>query len=47
MAEHAKKPGQELERFREYLCLLARLQLDRRLRGLRKFLELMPSSQGG
>jgi RNA polymerase sigma-70 factor (ECF subfamily) len=33
MAEHAKKPGQELERFRQYLCLLARLQLDPRLQG--------------
>jgi RNA polymerase sigma-70 factor (ECF subfamily) len=33
MAEPVDLRGQELGRFREYLCLLARVQLDPRLRG--------------
>src|SRR5436853_3410737 len=33
MARDAGDPGQTLERFREYLHLLARLQLDPRLQG--------------
>lgn len=31
MSHTPNNPGQELERFRDYLCLLARLQLDSRL----------------
>ena len=33
MAEQANNPGRELERFRQYLSLLARLELDPRLQG--------------
>jgi hypothetical protein len=33
MADAAKNLEQELERFRDYLALLARLQLDGKLRG--------------
>jgi RNA polymerase sigma-70 factor (ECF subfamily) len=33
MAQPAPDPGQELERFRDYLCLLARLQLAPRFQG--------------
>src|SRR5215510_2175158 len=33
MAPPQEKPGETLERFREYLRLLARLQLDSRLQG--------------
>ena len=33
MAHDSDENGRELERFREYLCLLARLQLDSRLQG--------------
>jgi hypothetical protein len=33
MASEAQAHGQDLERFRDYLGLLARLQLDPRLQG--------------
>lgn len=33
MSHTPNTPSQDLERFREYLCLLARLQLDSRLQG--------------
>ncbi|MBC8874524.1 MAG: sigma-70 family RNA polymerase sigma factor [Planctomycetes bacterium] len=33
MAHDSDEHGRELERFREYLCLMARLQLDSRLQG--------------
>lgn len=33
MSHEPNHPSQDLERFREYLCLLARLQLDARLQG--------------
>src|SRR5690242_3494909 len=33
MADSSHDPGRELDRFREYLSLLARLQLDPRLQG--------------
>jgi len=33
MAQAAEQPGLALERFRNYLCLLARLQMDQRLQG--------------
>jgi len=33
MARQTGSPDRSLERYREYLCLLARLQIDRRLRG--------------
>ena len=33
MSNEPSNPDQELERFRDYLCLLARLQLDAKLQG--------------